>query len=265
MEMIDTAYALKIIESMQENMFAHMLFLPEQMTSCTVLRAQELTIINSHLDDARFNLAFKARLKENALDAIESTAAYFDREGVPFRWLVSPFDQPEELPHLLVEAGLHHVEKIIGMALSIEDFAYEQAELRVERVLDSAQLQDYAGIMIDAYGDTPAMLSWYNQLSLFDFDVHDAVQLYVGYLDEQPVSCGTITFHHDVVGLYDLATVRSQRRRGFATAMIQELLMRSQAAGYSVATAQAHANLLSLYEKVGFEALCEFDIFELKM
>ena len=256
---------LKIIAAMQENMFAHMLFFPERLSSCTVIKAQELIIIDSHLADETFNIVCKARLQEeNALDAIESTATYFHREHMPFSWWVSPDDTPREIYQLLVTAGLHQTETSIGMALSIEDYAYEQADLRVERVLHTTQMQDYASIMHDAQGDTPAIEAWYEQLLLFPFSLDDYEQLYVGYLDEQPVSCGTITLHSKVTGIHGLATIRSQRRRGFASAMLQELLMRSQAAGYSTATLQTGKEALTLYEKLGFEKLCEFMVFTLK-
>lgn len=256
---------LKTITAMQENMFAHMLFFPERLSSCTVLKAQELIIIDSHLANSTFNLVCKARLKEeNALDAIESAATYFHREDMPFAWWISPDDMPRALPHLLETADLHQTETCIGMALSIEDYAYEQAELRVERVLNTTQMQDYASIMCDVQGETPAIQAWYEQLSLFPFLLDDYEQLYVGYLDEQPVSCGTITLHSEVAGVHGLATIRSQRRRGFATAMLQELLMRSQATGYSTATLQAAKETIILYEKLGFEKLCEFMVFTSK-
>ncbi len=256
---------LKVVAAMQENMFAHMLFFPERLQSYTVLKAQEMIIIDSHLADATFNLVCKARLKEeHAMDAIESAVTYFSRERMPFAWWVSPDDTTRNLPQLLQAADLHETEINIGMSLSIEDYAYEQAELRVERVLDTTQMQDYASIMYDVQGDAPAVTAWYDQLMQFPFALDDYEQLYVGYLDETPVSCAMVTLHSKVAGIHGLATIRSQRRRGFATAMLQELLMRSQAAGYSTATLQAEKQALGLYEKLGFEKLCEFKVFEPK-
>lgn len=254
---------LKIITSMQENMAAHMLFLPERLPSCTVLRAQEIMMIDSHVEDSTFNLVLKAQLQEeNASEVVDSTIAYFQREGLPFSWWVGPDDTPAELPHILEGAGLTETETNVGMSLTIEHYGYEQIELRIERVLETQQKEDYASIMIELHERDDAAQEWYHQFQDIELSLSDYEQFYVGYLDETPVCAGSVTLHSDVAGIYNLVTRPRYRRRGFATAMIQELLIRSQEAGYATAVLIAEKNAVSLYEKLGFERLCEFSVFE---
>jgi GNAT superfamily N-acetyltransferase len=257
--MYDTkAEQQKIIHAMQENMFAHMLFFPEQLPSFAVLKAQGLTLVDSGLANDSFNLVFNARLKQNAFDIVESTVDHFKRESLPFSWWVSPDDFPIELPELLAHAGLKLAQKNIGMYLSIEDHAYEQGILRIERVLDETCMQDFTEVALDYMGHTPAAKAYYDQLSLFPFSQDDCEQLYVGYLDEEPVTIGILTLHSKVAGIHSLITREQQRRRGFGTAMVQELLMRAQIAEYAIAVLQAHKDAINLYAHIGFEPLCEF-------
>lgn len=252
------AAKLAIIRAMQENMFAHMLFFPERIDHFAVLKSQGLTMVNSGLADDTFNQVFNAKLREHPLAIIESTVDYFKRESLPFSWWLSPDDAPVELPELLAEAGLKLTAKNVGMYMPIADHAFEQAELRVERVLDATQLQDFATVVLDHMGHTEAAQTYYQWLSMFPFVQNDYEQLYVGYLDEEPVSVGILTLHSKVAGIHNVVTRPHQRRRGFGTAMMQELLMRAQMAEHSVAVLQAQKDAVNLYEQLGFEPICDF-------
>ncbi|MEX0849037.1 MAG: GNAT family N-acetyltransferase [Candidatus Dependentiae bacterium] len=262
--MYDTESAQQtIIHAMQENMFAHMLFFPERLSSFSVVKAQGLTLVDSGMDDDTFNLVFNTRLKDHALDIVESTVDYFKRESLSFAWWVGPDDVPITLPELLAQVGLKLSEKNVGMYLPIAENAFEQGELRVERVLDATQMQDFAQIMIDVLGDTPAIKAYYQKLVDFPFSQDDYEQLYVGYLDETPVTCGMLTLHSKVAGIHSLATVRNQQNKGFGTAMVQELLMRAQMAEYAVAVLQAEKRAMHLYEQLGFDSICDFYVYTL--
>lgn len=254
---------LVIIKAMQENMAAHMLFLPERMPSCTVLKAQQLTIVSAHIPDTTCNLVFGAQLQEdNVHEVVDTTISYFNREDMPFAWWVGPEDTPSNLSQVLHEADLVTSEVNLGMYLSIEQYGYEQIELRIERVLERNHIEDYISVLIEAHEDDALVYEWYDRLHGFDFSLQDYEQCYVGYLDETPVSCGTITLHSDVAGIYNVVTKQAYRKRGFATAMLQELLMRANEAGYTTATLIAQKNAVSLYERMGFERVCEFKVFE---
>ncbi len=261
--MNDTMYEtetakLSIIRAMQQNMFAHMLFFPEKIDHFSVLKARGLTMVNSGLADDTFNQVFNAKLREHPLAIIESTVEYFKRESLPFSWWLSPDDTPVTMPELLAEAGLKLTEKNVGMYMPIADHAYEQGELRVERVLNMTIMEDFAAVMMDDMGHTEAVQTYFQWLSMFNFAIDDYEQLYVGYLDEEPVTIGILTLHSKVAGIHNLVTRKNQRRRGFGTAMLQELMMRAQMAEHSVAVLQAQKDAVSLYEQLGFDPLCEF-------
>lgn len=250
----------KIIKAMEENLFAHMLFFPEHADTTTVVKARGMTIIDGHVDNDAFNLVFNVQLDEEALEAIESAVNYFRREGAPFAWWVSPNDKPADLAELLPHVGLRLAEKQIGMYVVLEEQGVEQGILRVERVTDAAQFEDF--IYVIACGAQDESLSeYYERLIDFPFTSEDYEQLYVGYLDEKPVSCGILTLHSNVAGIHSLVTVPEQRNKGFGSAMMHELLMRAQLSGYAIAVLQAEQSMSEFYERFGFEPLCEFQVF----
>lgn len=249
---------LQIITSLQKNLVAHMLFFPERMRSCTVVRAKELIIINAHIPDSMCNIVINAQLhEEHAQSVIRTAVSYFARENMPFAWWVGPEDAPQNLPHLLQTAGLPQTEVNLGMHLPVEHYSFTQTTLRVERVLEHKHIVDYIAIILNAH-----IQKWYNQLRKIPFTLHDYEQLYVGYLDDIPVTCGSLTLHSDIAGVYNLVTKKEYRRQGLGTAMMQELITRSQEAGFIHVGLIAQKGAVSMYEKLGFEALCEFFVHE---
>lgn len=254
---------IPIISSMQNNLVAHMLFLPERMPSCTVLKAQELIIINANIPDANYNIIVNAQLQEdNAYEVAQTTIEYFQREHMPAVWWIGPYDAPESLSHILQTNGLLQNRILIGMQLNIEYYGYQQVELRIERVLEHHHIEDYISVMTDAHDYDEHIQDWYYRLFNVPLSLQDYEQLYIGYLDDTPVACGSVTLHANVAGVYNVATKKIHRKRGFATAMIQELLTRSQEAGYTTAVLIAPKNATSIYERIGFEHLCEYLVFE---
>ncbi len=254
---------LHIIASLQKNLIAHMLFFPERMRSCSVVKAKELIVINAHVPDSMCNMVINAQLhEENALDVIKTAIAYFARESMPFAWWVGPEDTPQDMPRLLQTAGMPQTKIHLGMHLPVEHYSFTQTTLRVERVLESRQIEDYIAIIHDAHEDNKTIQKWYHQLRKLPFELHDYEQLYVGYLDDIPVACGLLTLHNDIAGLYNLVTKKEYRRQGLGTAMLQELITRSQEAGFTHVGLIAQKGAVSLYEKLGFEALCEFFVHE---
>jgi GNAT superfamily N-acetyltransferase len=250
----------KIIKAMEGNLFAHMLFFPEHADSSTVVKARGMTIIDGHVKNTAFNLVCNVQLDEDALEAIESAIHYFRREDAPFAWWVAPGDKPADLAVLLPHVGLRLAEVQVGMYVMLEDQAIEQGLLRIERVMDAGTFEDFISVMSGLEDDSFA--TYYNRLLDFPFVVEDYEHLYVGYLDEEPVTCGILTLHSKVAGIHSLVTVPAHRRKGFGAAMVQELMMRGEMHGYSMAVLQCERSLVEFYERFGFESLCEFQVFE---
>lgn len=261
MEMFDTPQR-KIIKALSENCFAHMRFFPERAEGITIVKTEGMTLIDGHVHSDTFNLVFDVKLDEEGLDAVESVVHYFRREGEPFAWWVSPEDKPEDIGDLLVHIGLPCVEERIGMYAPLEDRGAEQGILRVERVLDAQGMQDFAHIAAcaDQIFDSQVH-TYYERLIDFSFTRDDYEQLYVGYLDEKPVTCAILTLHSKVAGIHSLITVPDQRKKGFGTAMMQELMARADHEGYALAVLLADRSLIDFYERFGFEEIAKFKVF----
>jgi hypothetical protein len=261
---MDDAHIAKLARMVQENFFAHKLFLPERLTSCTVLKAKELIIINSHVAAPEYNLVLRARLDATTVvPTITSTLGYFKRENMPCSWLIAPDDAPENLPELLVLNGMAHKSTQYALVQDLHDAPAQQIEVHVERLQTLAHLQDALQVLYQTYGDAAYVQQWYKQLLDITIAEDDYERWYIAYEDELPVAVGPLTVFANMAGIYQVAVARTARRDAIKDAFIAELL------GYAFTLNIEHACVVcpeeevEYYRGLGFDDLLTFEQFSL--
>jgi GNAT superfamily N-acetyltransferase len=85
-----------------------------------------------------------------------------------------------------------------------------------------------------------------------------AASLYVGYTDGVPVSTGLGYRTGRTIGVYNIATLESARRRGYGAAMTMRIVEDGAAAGCDVAILQASDMGKPIYERLGFRTVVEY-------
>ncbi len=147
-----------------------------------------------------------------------------------------------------------------GMAMRLDgdsswddDPAAGGHEIRV--VDDAAGIRDHVVAVASGFGFaqeiagqvvTPALLG------------RPGIRVYVGYVDGQPVTTGLGFRTGATMGVYNIATVPSHRRRGYGEAMTRRILGDGVADGCTVAILQASDMGRPIYERLGFRAVVEY-------
>jgi hypothetical protein len=262
--MDDTQHIAKLARMVQENFFAHQLFLPERLASCTVLKAKELIVINSHIAEHTYNMVLRARLDDaTAVPAITSTLAYFKREGVPFSWWIAPDDAPENLPQLLALNGIAHKSTQYVLVQDLHDAPGQQIEVHVERLQTPVHLQDALQVLYQAYGDAAYVQQWYKQLLDYAWAEDDYERWYIAYVDESPVAVAPLTIFANMAGIYQVALARVPRREIIKEAVITELLGYAFTLGIEHACVVCPEQEVEYYRELGFDDLLTFEQFSL--
>lgn len=93
----------------------------------------------------------------------------------------------------------------------------------------------------------------------YGFDEESPRQMYLGYLDGEPVSSNFLIYDRYVVGLYKIATVPGYEKRGIGSAMTLMPLFDALDRGYKVAVLQSSAMGHKVYERLGFREDSQMD------
>jgi len=128
--------------------------------------------------------------------------------------------------------------------------------LEVRRVADPDTQADH---LRATGGDPERTATWLGPGILDD----PAWSLFVGYVDGQPVARSMGFCHDDTVGVYNVGTRESARRRGYGWALTAAALVAGADAGCTMATLQSSAIAQPMYEAHGFRPLFRYRAFHL--
>ena len=130
--------------------------------------------------------------------------------------------------------------------------------LRIVRVADQAGFEEFVRSGAVLLGVTPELYATFLSPAIVD---DPAWSLFMGYEDGVPVT-KSMSFHADgVVGVYNVGTAVSARRRGYGWAMTLAAIMAGANAGCTLATLQSSAMAMSIYEAHGFRPLYRYRAF----
>ena len=125
----------------------------------------------------------------------------------------------------------------------------------IRPVGDARGLSDHADVLAAGFG---MPREWAAAFAIDALLRTPGLTFYVGYQDGVAVTSGVGTRTGRTIGIYNIATVESARRRGLAAAMTMRIVDDGAAAGCDVATLQASDMGRPVYERLGFRTVVEY-------
>jgi GrpB-like predicted nucleotidyltransferase (UPF0157 family)/ribosomal protein S18 acetylase RimI-like enzyme len=251
----------QILQAMQTNMHLQMTYFSKYVASMELVFEPDVTVVRSQIKDDTFNYVLSARFSENnARDRISHVASLFKKSHLPFSWWTSELDSPTSLEDHLKKEGFAFKEKNIGMYAEISNLTLEStnSSLEFKKVEDNSSLQHFCHIITAVGGNPTAFDVIYSKAPPVLYSGSAPLEMYVAYIENEPVTSGILVRHANVVGIYYVATIPQKRRQGFGSSMMVHLLSKAKEKGYSIAVLQASSQGKGVYEKLGFKACCVF-------
>lgn len=248
--------AAALAEAADANFAVHASWLQGRHPHMAVLGGEDLLIVDSGLPCDTFNLVLRARLAaEQAGARVAAAVDHFRHAGRPFSWWLGPADQPPDLADILAAAGLERSESELAMAadLAVLPPLEAPARLAIERVRSAEQLRAFAAISAANWTPPdPLVVRFYELVRAPLLEPDCPLWLYVGFADGVPVATAEMAAGGGVAGLYNIATLAAQRRRGYGTALALRPLLDAREQGFRTAVLQAAAHGVRIYERLGF-------------
>ena len=252
---------LDILKAMETNMHFQMTYFAKNVDSMELLFQPDVTVVRSTLMDDTFNYILSARFSEtNIQNRVVETLKPFREKSWPYSWWISPSDTPMTLSDVLLAEGLQFKEENIGMYLQLSDCLPSQLKtiLNFQKVRSLEHLKEFSQVILNIGGNPEAFDKIYSQLTPILSQNRSDFEMHVAYLDHIPIVTGILVLHANVAGIYYVATVPDQRKKGYGTAMMKYLIERAKDQGYDMITLQASKEGKALYQRLGFEEVCVF-------
>ena len=120
---------------------------------------------------------------------------------------------------------------------------------------DASGLEDH---ILTCAGGFDMQLDWLRAIMGTSLLEHPDATVYVGYADDQPVATGFGLRVGRTIGIYNISTLPTARKRGYGQAMTMRIVADGAAAGCDVATLEASEMGYPIYTRLGFRTVSEY-------
>ena len=168
-------------------------------------------------------------------------------------WMVFPGDQPADLGKRLEARGMPAGGGGNWLWVDLNGLAPAPevpAGFHVEQVLDDAGMAAWVEISKTGFG---VELPWfYEAYARHGYGPGAFSRHYIGYLDETPVTSGTLLEAGGCASIYDISTPPALRRQGFGGAITHFLMRKIHEHGYADTWIWSSNLGKSVYQKLGY-------------
>jgi GNAT superfamily N-acetyltransferase len=196
-----------------------------------------------------YNLVMDARFDDTA--RVESLADAYVARGLPCLWWATPSTTPPGLHDALLARGFE-VDDTPGMHRSLE--AEIEYDVPHGVTIEQADVHTMLPTFMEGFGMPDFVAGPFRQV--FQMFPRGAVAFLVAYAEDEPVATGAAYFTGQTAGLYNITTLDSARGRGIGTAVTAALMELARKGGCTEAILHASEDGLPVYQKLGFETVC---------
>lgn len=256
-----------LIEAIERNSIEHMLFFASRHPEMYVVVKDDFIVVNTKIASHFFNYVCASRfIPENIETRIKKTIDYFKDKELPFSWLVGPTMPQNMLSDVLTKLGLEKKQQNYCMLLNLHGFRKKPKYIpgfRVQQALTKASIEDVGKVYASSSDSKGHIEEYFKKIATLAFHGSDPIQLFVGYLKEEPVAVGELYLGAGIAGFKCFVSKDFEDiGKDFITDLTIKMLLKAKQQSYHFAFVKSQREHCLLYKQLGFKNYCEFSLYQ---
>lgn len=252
----------------RDNFIDKICYLARHTERIQVTRSADYVRVDCGLPSDTFNnvVLLKRQLQPSDTAMVEEAVHYFRKKKYPMAlWLWE--DEQSDTHAILRESGLQAAEMNVAMFAELETLhpdLHMPPHFQIIQVTSMADAERFGCALASLFGASEEAVhvrTYYEQISSVLLR-QDVMQCYIGVVDNEVVSTGTLVRSKESMGIYDIATKQPYRGKGFGSAMFHHLIACAKQQEAKYAVLQASPDGLSIYQRAGFVEAGEVWVWE---
>jgi ribosomal protein S18 acetylase RimI-like enzyme len=211
-----------------------------------------------------FNGVAMAQLDEDCDAIIAQTVEEMNAYGMPWSWQVGPTSTPFDLKERLTKHGMVFGYEMPIMAVEVADWkpSATPKDLDIVPVANGEDFERWSEVAQVAFGLPKTVFDVLAQGHLeIGFDENCDVRNFVGLVDGDAVTCGTVFYNSGVAGVFTIGTLPDSRGHGYGGAITEACLADARRRRFDTAFLQSSKMGYPVYQRLGFRDVCKLAIF----
>ncbi len=256
-----------IAEMVQRNFISKISYFSKYNNKIKVSENDEFLRVDSMLPSDTFNICVLKNRESLEKDSIfREMTEYFNKKSFPAAvWI---WDDNLAAKEKMSGNGFGLSETETGMYIKTDKIVTETHKynnIEIKKVSSCEEMEDFSNVIASIFGETKEshyVREQYGILAKKEIYTGSDMSFYAGYLNNDPVSCGTIYVTEESTGIYDVAVKEDHRKKGFGSSMFAYLMSEAKKTGTEYCILQASSDGAGIYRKMGFNDVCSIDIYE---
>ncbi|MEV4535409.1 GNAT family N-acetyltransferase [Asanoa sp. NPDC049518] len=244
---------MNVARAVDDNLAWHASHLHRSAPGMRVLASGDVLVCDSGLPDDTFNIVAAARFGGDAEARVAETLALVRSTSRPFTWWVGPSSTPAGLSDRLLAAGLPVGERELAMWCRPGPRPVDRA---VRVVSTPVELAEWASVVAANWSPpSQTVVEFFARTAPWALAADSPARYLVGYEDGRAVAAAELCLRSGVAGFYNVCTLASHRRQGWANALLGFGLTLAADEDCHTAILQAALDAVTVYERLGFTPL----------
>jgi GNAT superfamily N-acetyltransferase len=189
---------------------------------------------------------------------------FFDQDKLSFEVIIPEEWCTSQIVGIFDSMGYPEKSHSVSMGINLDKFTTEKMDIFDAETIIKAnddQLNDWMMPLIGAFESTFEICSIYANIHESALKKNIRLHHFSLYNQNEPIASITLSLHDTIARIDDVGTTPKFQGKGYATGLMKHVLYLAKTLGAHYCFLESSASGLSIYQKLGFEALFKNNIY----